>query len=184
MTTKKRTKIRPEKKAAYDEIRQKLSGSVFVILADYKGLTVAKTTELKKRLRGAKASIQVVKNRVFGHVAKDIGMGALEDKLSGPSAMVYGQGDVVQAAKVLKDFVKEHELPVVKIGTLQGVILTAADVAQLASLPSREVLLSKFVGTLAAPLSNLVGVLNQKAASLVYVLQAAADKKGQGAAAG
>lgn len=178
MTMKKRTKIRPEKKAAYDELREKISGSVFVILADYKGLSVAKTTELKKRLRGAKASIQVVKNRVFGHVAKDMGLAGLDGELSGPSAMVYGQGDVVHAAKILKDFVKEHALPVVKLGSLRGVVLTAADVAQLASLPSREVLLSKLVGTLAAPLSNLVGVLNQKTASIVYVLKAAADKKG------
>lgn len=170
--------MRPEKESIISEVREKMSDAVFVIIADYQGLTVAKTDDLRKRLLKADARIQVVKNRIVSHIAKDAGLGAMRDHLSGPSAMVYGKGDVSQAAKILKDFIKEHEKPVIKVGALEGVVLTAKDVEQLASLPSRETLLGMMVGTLAAPMSQLVGVFQQKASSLLYVLKAAADKKG------
>jgi large subunit ribosomal protein L10 len=170
-------KLRPEKKSAIDELKNKISESVFVILADYRGLNVAKTTELRRRLRGVRAQFQVVQNRMFKNVAKDLNRVGLEGGLTGPSAMVYGKGDVVQAAKVLKDFIKENELPVIKIGTMQGVILSREDVEKLASLPPRDVLLAQLVGTIAAPLSQLVGVLQQKVATVVYVLKAAQEKK-------
>lgn len=170
--------MRPEKESIISELRTKMSDAVFVIIADYQGLSVEKTDQLRQRLLKADAKIQVVKNRVLGHIAESAGLGGMRDKLTGPSAMVYGKGDVSQVAKILKDFIKENEKPVVKVGALEGVVLTAADVEQLASLPSREQLLSMMVGTLAAPMSRLVGVFQQKAASLLYVLQAAADKKG------
>jgi large subunit ribosomal protein L10 len=170
--------MRPEKESIIGEVRKNMDDSVFVIVADYQGLTVAKTDMLRQRLLKADARIQVVKNRIIGHVAEEKGLGAMRDHLSGPTAMVYGKGDVSQAAKILKEFVKEHERPVVKVGALEGVVLTAADVEQLASLPSRETLLGMVVGTIAAPMSQLVGVFQQKVSSLLYVLQAAADKKG------
>jgi large subunit ribosomal protein L10 len=169
--------MRSEKKSIVEELKSKVGESVFVILADYRGLSVAKTADLRKRLRGVSASFQVVQNRMFKRVAQDLSVGGLEGGLKGPSAMVYGKGDVVQAAKVLRDFVRENELPVVKIGSLQGVILSAADIAQLAGLPGREALLAQVVGTVAAPLTRLVGVLQQKAASIVYVLRAIQEKK-------
>ncbi len=170
--------MRPEKESIIQELRGKVNDSVFVIVADFQGLTVSKTDILRQKLLKADARIQVVKNRVLGHIVQENGLGAMRDQLTGPSAMVYGKGDVSQAAKILKDFVKEHERPVIKVGALEGVVLTAADVEQLASLPSRETLLSMVVGTIAAPMSQLVGVFQQKASSLLYVLKAAADKKG------
>lgn len=170
--------MRPEKQSIIDELRGKVDDSVFVIVADFQGLTVGKTEVLRQRLAKADARIQVVKNRILGHIAKDSGLGAMRDHLTGPSAMVYGKGDVTQAAKILKDFIKENERPVIKVGALEGAVLTAADVEQLASLPARETLLGMMVGTIAAPMSQLVGVFQQKVSSLLYVLQAAADKKG------
>ena len=169
--------MRPEKQAIFDELKTKLADSVFVILTDYKGLSVAKTEDLRRRLRGAKASFQVVQNRLFKQVAKTVSYEGFEPALKGPSAMVFGGGDVVQAAKILRDFIKENSLPVVKIGALEGTILSAADVDKLASLPSRETLLAQAVGTIAAPLTRLVGVLQQKVASVVYVLKAVQEKK-------
>lgn len=171
--------MRPEKKSAFDEIRKKVSGAQFLIVTDYNGLNVGKTQELKKRLRGVNASMQVIKNRVFQHVAKDLGVTGLDPHLHGPSAMVYGQGDVVMAAKVLKDFIKENQKPLIKAGTLEGSLISAEQVTELAGLPSREVLLSKLVGTLAAPMSSLVGVLQAKVASIVYVLKSIEEKKQQ-----
>jgi large subunit ribosomal protein L10 len=169
--------MRPEKKSMSVELKTKVSGSGYVILTDHTGLTVAKTAELRKRLKGANAKVQVVKNRVFKHVLEEAGVNGLDPALKGASAMVFGSGDVVAAAKVLKDFFKENEKPVVKMGTLQGQLLSRADVDSLAALPSREVMLGKLVGTIAAPLSQLVGVLNQKVSTVVYVLSAVKDKK-------
>ena len=169
--------MRPEKKSISEEMKRKMSDSVFVILADYRGMSVSKTEELKRRLRGVNANFQVVHNRVFRHVAKELQYSGLEPGLKGPSAMVFGKGDVVQTAKVLKEFIKQAEVPVIKIGSLQGAILSAADVERLAGLPAREVLLAMAVGTIAAPMTSLVGVLQQKVASLLYVLKAAQEKK-------
>ncbi len=169
--------MRPEKKSMAEELRSKVSGSSFVILADYRGLSVAKTEELRKRLRNVKAQFQVVQNRMFRLVAKELAIGDVEKGLEGPSAMVFGKGDVVQAAKTLKDFVKENERPVIKLGALQGTVLTAAQVDQLAGLPSRETLLTQVVCTIAAPMTQLVGVLQQKVASVLYVLKAVQEKK-------
>jgi large subunit ribosomal protein L10 len=169
--------MRPEKQSMAEELRRQLGGAVFVILADYHGLSVAKTDELRKRLRGVHAEFHVVQNRLFRNVAKELKCEGYEPALRGPSAMVLGSGDVVQAAKILKDFVKENGLPVVKIGALQGVILSPADIQKLATLPSRESLLASVVGTIAAPLAGLVRVLNQKVATIVYVLKAVQEKK-------
>jgi large subunit ribosomal protein L10 len=161
------------------ELKSKLSDASFVILADYKGLNVVKIAELRKRLRGANAQLQVIKNRVFAHVAKELGYKGFDQPAPGPSAMVFGKGDVVATAKILKDFIKENEKPVIKTGALQGEALTAADITQLASLPSREQLLAQVVGTLAAPMTQLVGVLQQKTATIVYVLKAIEEQKGK-----
>lgn len=171
--------MRAEKKSMASEIRTKVEQAGFVILADHKGLNVAKTSELKRRLRGVNAGMQVVKNRMLGHVAREIGLTALDVKLSGPSAMVFGK-DAVAAAKVLRDFIKENEKPVIKSGSLGSQSLSAQDIAALAALPSREELLAKFVGTLAAPMSQMVGVLNAKLSSLLYVLKAIEEKKAKG----
>jgi large subunit ribosomal protein L10 len=173
--------MRPEKSSMIEELRIKIKDSTYLIVADYQGLNVAKTEELKRRLRGVKAQFQVIQNRMFKRVAAELSQPGLEKGIAGPSAMVYGKGDVVQAAKVLKDFIKDHNLPAIKIGSLQGAVLSAADVQQLASLPSREILLATLVGTIAAPLTQLVGVLQQKVASIVYVLKALQDKKEQAA---
>ena len=173
--------MRSEKTSIIEELRSKVKDSAFLIVADYRGLNVGKTEELKRRLHGVKAQFQVIQNRMFKRVASELSQPGLEKGIAGPSAMVYGKGDVVQAAKVLKDFIKENNLPEIKIGSLQGAVLSAADVQQLANLPSREVLLATLVGTIAAPLTQLVGVLQQKVASVVYVLKAIQEKKEQAA---
>ena len=175
--------MRAEKTSILQEVRGKLSGSSFFFLTNYKGLTVGKTDDLRRRLRGAKADFTVVPNKQFSLAAKECGYADLsKEALKGPSALVYGKGDVVAAAKVLKDFIKENDKkPALKVGGLQGAVLSATDVESLAALPSRESLLGQVVGTIAAPMTQLVGVLQQKVASVVYVVKASADKKGTAA---
>ena len=171
--------MRAEKKALVDQFRAEVTDSVFVLLTDYRGLNVAQTEDLRGRLDKVNAQFRVVRNRMFRHVVDELSYDGFEEGLVGPSAMVLGSGDVVEAAKVLKDFIKENDLPVIKIGALDGVILSAEDVKALADLPPRPALLGSFVGTLAAPMTQIVGVLQQKVASLVYVLKAIEDKKQQ-----
>jgi large subunit ribosomal protein L10 len=114
--------MRAEKVSIMQEVRGKLSGSSFFFLTNYNGLTVGKTDDLRRRLRGAKADFTVVPNKQFGLAAKECGYANLgKEVLKGPSAMVYGKGDVVAAAKVLKDFIKENDKkPSLKVGGLAG----------------------------------------------------------------
>jgi large subunit ribosomal protein L10 len=169
--------MRPEKTSITKALKDQVAGSAYVILADYRGLNVAKTEDLRRRLSGVKARYRVINNSLFQHAAPELTARGFKDALTGPSAMVSGQGDVVTAAKVLKDFIKENKLPVIKIGALQGEVLTAGDIETLASLPGRETLLGRVVGTIAAPMTQLAGVLHQKVASLLYVLKAIEEKK-------
>jgi large subunit ribosomal protein L10 len=169
--------MRPEKSAIAASIKERLQESSFVILAEYRGMTVSQSEELRGQLSAADARMMVVPNRQFGHVARDSDLGGLTDGVSGPTAMVFGSGDVVEASKILKVFAKANKLPVVKLGALDGRVITAGDVNELADLPPREVLYAMVVGTVAAPMSQLVGVMNQKLSSLLYVLTAAKEKK-------
>ena len=168
--------MRLEKKSIFDEIGARVNGSSFVIVADYRGLKVEQFSDLRRQLNKTGARMQVVKNRLLRLITKDKGWSGLETSLKGQSAIVTGV-DVVQAAKTLKRFTTAHGLPAVKAGVMGGTVLTAAQLDALAELPPREVLLAQVVGTIAAPLSRLVGVMKQKVSTIVYVLKAIEDKK-------
>lgn len=173
--------MRPEKKAIVSEIRGRLDGSAFVILADCRGLTSEQMKDLRAHLRGAKAGMKVVPNALFGVAAKETGLQGMEQFLTGPTALVSGPGDVTQVAKILRTYIKDtNNKPVLKGGYLSGQVLVPAQIGSLADIPPREVLLGRVVGTIAAPMTRLVGVMNQKVASLLYVLKAVADKKAAG----
>jgi large subunit ribosomal protein L10 len=169
--------MRPEKEAIVRDIQEALSGSTFAILTDFTGMDTAKTATLRRALKETQSRFQVVPNRLFRVVARELGYDGIEAGLKGPTALVFGAGDVALAAKALREFAKTHQVPVVKLGHMEGSVLSAADVETLATLPSKKVMQGMLVGTIAAPMSNLVGVMNQKLASLVYVLKAVADKK-------
>jgi len=168
--------MRPEKKAIVEQVRNEVSSSMFVILTDYRGLTVLQTEELRNRLHQVKAHVRVVKNRMFRVVARELNYD-MDETLKGPSAMIVGDGDVVETAKVIKDFIRENKLPVLKVGVLEGVILSAEDLKRLADLPPKPVMQAILLGTLAAPMTQLVGVMQQKIASVVYVLKAFQETK-------
>lgn len=177
--TMENRKLRPEKQAMADEVRENVSGALYLLLADYKGMSMPETDEFKKQLRGAQARVQVVKNRMLSRIAGETGCDL--GKLSGPTAVIFGEGDVVEVAKILKNFSSGKEAPSVKGGVLEGSVLSAADVMELAGLPGKKELQAKLVGTLAAPMTQLAGVLNQKVCSLLYVLNAVKEKKEQAA---
>ncbi len=174
--SKENKKIRPEKQAMYKEVQENVSGALYMLLADYKGMTMPETDEFKKLLRGANARVKVVKNSMFSRISSETGCTGFE-KLNGPTAMIFGASDVVEVAKILKKFTADKGKPTVKGGVLEGAILSANDVGELAKLPGKKELQAKLVGTLAAPMTQVVGVMNQKVCSLLYVLNAVCDKK-------
>ena len=165
--------IRPEKKSITAELDERVSGALYMILADYTGMNMPQTTELKKSLREKEASFNVVNNRLLNRALD----GKVADLLKGQTAMVYGSGDVVEVAKIIKKFSAQNKTATVKGGVLEGKVITGDQVIELAKLPSKDVLRAMLLGTLQAPCSQLVGVLDQKVASLVYVLDAVRTKK-------
>ena len=167
--------LRPEKQAMFNEVQETVSGALYVLLADCTGMDMSQTLEFKKQLGAADAELKVVKNRMLGRICEEL------PPQTGPTAMICGAGDVVEVAKVLKKFSAETEKPTLKGGLLEGSVLSADDVVALAKLPGKKELQAKLVGTLAAPMTQLVGVMNQKVCSLLYVLNAVRDKKEQAA---
>ncbi len=165
--------LRPEKVAEAAEIDERVSGALYMILADYTGMDMPMTTELKASLRENGASYNVVKNRMLNRALP----ADASELLKGQTAMIYGEGDVVEVAKVIKKFTASNKKPVVKGGFVEGKAVSAEDVVELAKLPPKDVMRAMLLGTLQAPCSQLVGVLDQKVASLVYVLSAVKDKK-------
>ena len=160
--------IRPEKKAIAAELDERIAGALYMILADYTGMDMPQTTELKKNLRDNDATFNVVNNRMLKRALD----GQATEMLKGQTALIYGAGDVVEVAKVIKNFSAANQKPVVRGGFLEGKAITGEEVIELAKLPSKDVLRAQLLGTLQAPCSQLVGVLDQKVASLVYVLDA------------
>ncbi|MCR5709554.1 MAG: 50S ribosomal protein L10 [Bacteroidales bacterium] len=169
--------MRPEKLSIAKELADEMSGATFAIFADYTKMDMVKTSALRKALRACGARMQVIPNRLFKVAVKDLPVSDAAQAISGPTLMIFGAGDVAEAAKTLKTFATAEKMPVVKSGFVEGRAVTAAEVDALASLPPKKVMQGMLVGTIAAPMSNLVGVFTQKISSLVYVLNAAKEKK-------
>ncbi len=167
--------IRPEKKSISAELDQRISGALYMILTDYTGMDMSQTDELKQSLREKEASFNVVNNRMLNR-ALETDASAL---LKGQTAMIYGSGDVVDVAKIIKKFTATNKKPIIKGGFLEGKAISASEVVELALLPSKDALRAQLLGTLQAPCSQLVGVMSQKVSTLVYVLDAVRSKKEQ-----
>lgn len=165
------------KEQIVNELTEKLKASKATFVADYRGLTVDEVNTLRQELSKAGVEYRVVKNTLLKLAAKGTGSECLEAYLSGPTAIAIAGDDPVAPAKILSDFAKGKDKFQLKIGSLDGKILSTEDIRALAELPSREVLLSKMLSTMNAPVSNFVGVLAAVPRSLVQVLGALGDKK-------
>jgi large subunit ribosomal protein L10 len=168
---------RADKQAAVAEIADEFSASVGAVLTEYRGLTVKELKDLRRSL-GANADYAVVKNTLAKIAAKNSGIDGFDDLLTGPTAIAFIKGDVVETAKGLRDFAKANPNLVIKGGVYEGKTLDAAEVAKLADLESREVLLAKLAGAMTASLSQALYVFNalpQKAAQLAAALQEKAE---------
>ncbi len=167
--------MRPEKTLIVADVREKLQSSPYLLLLDYTGMKVLHFEELRTRLGAVGSRLSVVRNTFLKIAAKDLGMPELDSSLVGQTAMVTGEADICAAAKILKTFTAEFKKPVVRAGVLDNAPLSAAQVTELADLPSKEALQAKLLGLLQTPASQLVRLLNEPAASLARILKAKAD---------
>ncbi len=168
---------RNPKSTAVEEITEEFRSSSAAVLTEYRGLTVAQLKELRRSL-GGNATYAVVKNTLTKIAAKDAGVEGLDSLLAGPSAIAFIKGDPVEAAKGLRDFAKAHPMLVIKGGYLDGKVLSASDVAKLADLESREVLLAKLAGAMNASLQQAVSLFAaplSQAARAIDALRVAAQ---------
>lgn len=162
---------RAEKETIINELNEIFENSKAVILADYRGLNVAEATRLRRRMRESGSGFKVAKNTLVSLVVKKKGLDALQPFLEGPVGLAYSS-DPVAPAKVLSGFIRENKKMEIKAGVLDGKVIDAAAVKELADLPSREVLLAKVLGGMQAPLYGFAGVLAGTLRSFVYALEA------------
>jgi large subunit ribosomal protein L10 len=164
------------KEASVAELTDKFRNSNAVLLTEYRGLTVAQLKTLRKSL-SADATYAVVKNTLTKISANAAGITSFDDELTGPSAIAFVHGDTVAVAKTLRDFAKANPLLVVKSGYLDGNALTAEDVAKLADLDSREVLLAKMAGAIKASLFGAAYLFNAPLSKAVRTVEALREKQ-------
>jgi large subunit ribosomal protein L10 len=171
-------RTKAQKQELVTSLAARLGRSSTVYVTDFTGLSVAKITQLRRRLRQAGTEFVVVKNTLARRALADARLGGggngggLEQHLAGPTGLVLAGADPVAAAKVLADFAKEFEKPAIKAGLVDGKAVTPEQVKRLASLPSRIELLAQLGGTLQAPMAGLVGALNGLLMNFVGALEA------------
>jgi len=172
---------RADKVRRVDRMLSGMTDASVMYLMDFQGLTVAEITDLRRRLNGAGASLQVVKNTLARRAAAQAGLEGIDELLSGPSAVVYCQEDAVATAKVIQAFIREKRKSAIKGGFLRQKSITAGQVEQMATLPSREELIARVVGGIAGPLYGLATVLNGPIRGLVVALDRVREQKAQAA---
>ncbi len=168
---------REEKARLVEEIKEKLGNCSSAILVDYRGLTVAEVTDLRKQFRESGVDYKVYKNTLTELAAKELGMDDIIPFLKGPTAIAFGVEDPVAPAKILNDAIKKLKKMEFKAGVVEGKVIDVDEIKALADLPSREELIAKMLGSMNAPITNLVGVLSGTMRSLVYALNAIKEQK-------
>src|SRR5690348_10285722 len=175
--TERRHMANAEKVAAVAELTERFRGSSGAVLTEYRGLTVAQLAELRRSL-GDHATFAVVKNTLTKIAVNEAGLDEqLSSMLVGPSAIAFVDGDVVEAAKGLRDFARANPLLVIKGGVLDGKALSPAEVTKLADLESREVLLAKLAGAMKASLNNAAYLFAAPLSQAARVVDALRQKR-------
>lgn len=166
-------KVLQEKAQLVAELADKMKESAATVVTDYRGLTVAQVTELRKQLREAGIEYRVLKNTLLRRATAIAELTELDEHLTGPTAVAFSKEDVVAPAKVISEFAKNHDALKVKAGIVEGKVVGVDEIKALANLPSREGLLSMLLSVLQAPMRNFA-----------LAVKAVADKQEEGAQAG
>jgi large subunit ribosomal protein L10 len=172
---------KPEKVEAVETLKAKFSAAAGIVLADFTGLTVAEANDLRRRCREAGVEYKVVKNTLARIAVKEAEIGELEEHFDGPIAIAMSQTDSIAPARVLQEFRRSFQKPKFKAGYMEGRVLAAEKVREIANLPPREGLLARVIGALNAPMGQIVWTLEGALRNLVSILDQA-SKQGKGAA--
>jgi large subunit ribosomal protein L10 len=170
------TQVRPDKAAAVDALATQFRESQAAVLTEYRGLTMAQLTTLRRAL-GRETTYAVSKNTLAKLAAQNAGLTGLDELLTGPTAIAFVKGDPVEAAKGLRDFARTNPLLVIKGGVLEGRALTADEIKKLADLESREVLLAKLAGAMKANLSKAAATFQAPITQMARLGAALQEKK-------
>ena len=169
---------RTEKQTFVDEFREKVSAAPVLYLTDFSGLDVKSMTVLRQRLKESGAEYLVVKNRLVKLAVADLDLPDISEALLGPTGIVLGYEGIVEPAKAVSDFAKEHDdKPAFKLGVLDNQLVSAVEIQRLAKLPPREQLLAELAGALEAPMAAFVSALEGKVQEMSGLLEALREKK-------
>jgi large subunit ribosomal protein L10 len=168
--------VRADKASAVAELTDDFRNSSATVLTEYRGLTVAQLTELRRSL-GNQTKYSVSKNTLAKRAATDAGIQGLDELFSGPTALAFVTGDPVEAAKSLRAFAKAHPVLVIKGGVFEGKAISAAEVNQIADLEPREVLLAKLAGAMKGNLTKAAGLFQAPLAQVARLAAALQEKR-------
>lgn len=166
-----------QKQVIVEEIYQKLDQAMLVVFADYRGLNVDEMTELRNKLRAPGVEVKVLKNTMLRFALEKAGYTDTIPEITGPNAVVFSNEDPVGPAKTLFEFAKTHKNLLVKTGILEGQAISSEKIKNLAELPSREVLVATVLGTMQAPITSFVRVLNANITGLAIALEQIREQK-------
>ena len=170
------------KEAAVADLADRMSRSSIAIATDFSGLSVNDITELRKRLREQGVEYKVVKNRIAAIAAVQSGIESFKEIFEGATGVVFGYDDVVAAAKVVDEYVKQTRVELkIRNGVMDGAVITPVQILALAALPPKDELIAKLLGQMNAPIAGLVHVLNGTISGLAIVLQRRAEQLGAAA---
>jgi large subunit ribosomal protein L10 len=159
------------------EIKDRLNQAGALLLADYRGLTVKEMQELRNNLRAAGGELKVYKNSLTEIAIRELALPSLDEYLAGPTAIIFTGEDPVAPAKALTAFAKAHKALELKGGLVENQVVDADGVSAIATLPSREELIAKLLGTMLNPLTGFARVLNGPVEAFARTVQAVADQK-------
>ena len=166
-----------QKQKLVEGVAEKMKSYTAGVLVDYQGITVENDTALRAKLRQAGVEYTVVKNTLLAKACDMVGYEAMKDSLTGMTAIALSESDPVAAAKILSEYAEKNSNFKIKRGFVEGKVIDAAGVEQLAKLPSKEELIAKMLGSMNAPITGLVTVLNGNIRGLVVALNAIREKQ-------
>ncbi len=169
---------RPDKVQAVEDIKVRWESAQATFLTEYRGMTVAHLRTLRRNLKAAGADYKVVKMTLARLAAGDLGLDEIQTHLTGPTGITFANGDPVAVAKALRDFARDNDRLVIKVGLLGRSLLAPEQVSKLADIEPREVLLSKIAGAAKAPLANMAGLLAAFTRNAATLFSRLLDKKG------
>ncbi len=166
-----------KKEKQVNELKEKLTQISSAILTDFRGLTVKEMTDLRRQLKAANIDYKITKNNLMFRAVNESDLKTLHQYLQGPTAIAFGLDDPTVPVKILMNFIKEYKKLEIKAGIIQGRVFNAEELTQISKLPSKEILLTQFIGGIQAPLAGLVNVLSGTIKGLLNVLKAIEEKK-------